>query len=136
VWAVTPTPSPSGQGSYLNGVDGSAPNDVWAVGARYRTRTSTPALLVEHWNGSAWSLVKAPVADWNYNELNAVSVLSKTDAWAVGYRAGRRVVARSAAAVPDDRAVRNAVRIRERRNTEPAIRVGRRIACGQATKPA
>jgi hypothetical protein len=85
-WTVVQSPNVSFQANYLAGIAAVSPSDVWAVGAEYRNDTSTPAPLIEHWDGTRWSLVRAPVATWNYNELSAVSATSSTDAWSVGYR--------------------------------------------------
>jgi hypothetical protein len=50
-WAIASTPLVSGQ---LSGVDGSASNNVWAVGA------GDSGSLTERWNGSSWSVVPSP----------------------------------------------------------------------------
>lgn len=72
-WTVVPTPSPDSTADYsLRGVAAASASDVWAVGGA----------LIEHWNGTAWSIVPAPaVAGGN---LNAVAARSSGDAWAVG----------------------------------------------------
>ena len=84
-WHVVPTPSPSPQANYLSGVTVLGENDAWAVGAWYRLTTSTPGTLVEHWDGSAWSVIPSPNRNEGYNELHSVSSVSPTDIWAVGY---------------------------------------------------
>ena len=83
-WRVVHTPSPSAQGNYLSSTAVLSANDVWAVGAWYRP-IGTPATLVEHWDGSAWSLVHSPNRNKAYNELHAISAVSSSDIWAVGY---------------------------------------------------
>jgi hypothetical protein len=68
----------------LNGADGVASDDVWAVGT-YATGYSTTKTLVEHWNGSTWQAVASPNAGSNTsNMLTSVDALSGTNAWAVG----------------------------------------------------
>ncbi len=63
----------------LNGVDGVASDDVWAVGA-YSAKT-----LIEHWDGSQWRVVESPNADGSaLNTLTSVDALSSNSAWAVG----------------------------------------------------
>jgi hypothetical protein len=65
-WQVVTGPS----GTELMGVQGTGPNDVWAVG------TST----IEHWNGSSWS-----ISFFRYDVFfQQVTAISSTDAWAVG----------------------------------------------------
>jgi hypothetical protein len=82
-WTTVATPNPSdGFGSSLAGVSGSGSDDVWAVGGTlvgkaYRTRP-----LIEHWDGSAWTISK--VAHQGLAGLTGVDALSPTDAWAVG----------------------------------------------------
>ena len=54
------------------------PNDVWAVGA------SDTGPLVEHFDGSQWSVVSVPQPAGGY--LGSVTALSPTNVWAVGSR--------------------------------------------------
>jgi hypothetical protein len=100
----TPTPTPGGcttsfvlashpdtGGQFLDqflGVAAVSVSDVWVVGA---DDASTPpgqlaplhTTLIEHWNGTAWSIVPSPnSASGGY--LAGVSALSSTNVWAVG----------------------------------------------------
>jgi len=60
-------------------VSARSPADVWAVGrGSLGTRT-----LVEHWNGTSWSHVLAPIPG-QLSFLNGVTAISASDAWAVG----------------------------------------------------
>jgi hypothetical protein len=54
----------------LNRMDGSSPNNIWAVGLN----------LTVHWDGSSWSPVSIPVD----RQLFGVIVPSASEAWAVG----------------------------------------------------
>jgi hypothetical protein len=56
-------------------------NDVWAVGFYNITTTQT---LVEHWNGTAWSVVSSPNPSAGGDYLYGVAALSGNDVWAVG----------------------------------------------------
>src|SRR6266571_1375811 len=85
-WTVVPSPNAGSNANYLTGTAAISSTDVWAVGAEYRQTTSTPAPLTQHWDGTSWSIVRAPSGTQNYNELNAVSATSSGDVWAVGYR--------------------------------------------------
>ena len=67
----------------LNGVAVVASNNVWAVGQA--ANGSTYSTLIEHWNGSAWSIVPSPNTAGLSNVLTAVTVVSANDIWAVGY---------------------------------------------------
>jgi len=87
VWSIMATPIvvTTWENEYLEGVTSKASNDVWVVGSQSYDGLSDFATLVEHWNGTAWSVV--PSADptgSSYDLLNAVSEVSATDVWAVG----------------------------------------------------
>src|SRR5271166_4544100 len=94
-WSVVNTPNPGGAagGSQFHGVAAAASNDVWAVGQTLTFDNTTGYTwhpLVEHWNGSAWSIVATPPLSpsgttlTTSGELNAVTVISPTNVWAVG----------------------------------------------------
>ena len=86
-WTVIDTPSPSSRFAVLEAVVAIAPNDVWAVGARQTSGQTIRNLpLVEHWDGKAWTLAKAPKAKSDSTFLLGVSATSATDVWAVGVR--------------------------------------------------
>ncbi len=81
--SAVPTPDLPGSAS-LVGVVALAPNDLWAVGTFTDFTNVVTRPLFEHWNGSAWSIVPAPVMPSGDNELFAVSAVSPHDIWAVG----------------------------------------------------
>jgi hypothetical protein len=67
----------------LAAVAGTSPDNVWAVGfSGEATAASVAKPLVLHWNGKRWS--RFAVQDAPYGQVNAISVLSASDAWAVG----------------------------------------------------
>jgi S-layer homology domain len=68
---------------YFLGVAALAPNDVWAVG--YAEYSGAEQTLIEHWNGSAWSVVPSLGPGSHDNRLVAVAVRAANDVWAVGY---------------------------------------------------
>ncbi|HZD86451.1 MAG TPA: hypothetical protein VE088_00420 [Gaiellaceae bacterium] len=78
-WTQVPSPSPGGNSrtSLLNDVTAGSASDVWAVG-RYVRHGNQP--LVEHWDGTRWSVVSFPGS----GGLSGVTALSSDDAWAVG----------------------------------------------------
>lgn len=98
VWAVIPSPIPSpgtssGNPYQLYSVSAVSSNDVWAVGLNHAVSTHrTEQSLIEHWNGSAWSIVTSPDPGKD-NDLQSVTALSANDAWAVGnfFTGGRSV---------------------------------------------
>ena len=85
-WSVVQVPTPAGAaGSQLSGISALSPSDIWAadsvitvVGTTIQTRT-----LIEHWNGSSWSVVASPNVGGNDNLLNGVSATTG-DVWTVG----------------------------------------------------
>ncbi|MEY9895251.1 hypothetical protein ABIA31_008940 [Catenulispora sp. MAP5-51] len=99
-WSVVPTPPLA----VLNGQDvntvavdslaATSAHDVWAVGGTTGFGRHAPHnQLVEHWDGTAWSLVPAPAGTTTPQGLSSVAALSPTDAWALGFQPGTAVPA-------------------------------------------
>jgi hypothetical protein len=84
-WKVVSTPNanPNGQ-NILYAVAGASPHNLWAVGD-WTNKAGVIETLVEHWNGAAWTIVKAPSPDPVVNSLGGVTVIAPNDVWAVGY---------------------------------------------------
>jgi hypothetical protein len=84
-WTRVTSPNVADKSNQLLAVDARASNDVWAVG-HYLTEGNfpEPRTLIEHWNGSAWSIVPSPNRGSSRNDLFDVVALSSNDAWAVG----------------------------------------------------
>jgi hypothetical protein len=61
-WSVVPTPDPGSVGNHLFGVDAVSPDDVWAVGQQLSGPGTPDEGLVEHWDGSHWSVVELPAS--------------------------------------------------------------------------
>src|SRR5689334_18251615 len=57
-------------------------NDLWAVGYYYSANVSHS--LIEHWNGSAWTVFSSDT-DTHFHTLNGVAAVSANDVWAVGF---------------------------------------------------
>ncbi len=84
-WSVMSSPSPYPYpGAFLNGITAVSANDVWAVGY-YNVDPGPSHTLVEHWNGTAWSVVSSPNVGTHENSLSKVAAVSANDVWAVGY---------------------------------------------------
>jgi hypothetical protein len=88
-WQVVPSPDRGSGPNILVSVEvvpgrATRTRDAWAVGSYY----SGPSqyTLIEHWNGSAWSIVPSPNPSPNGggNVLLDASVVSRDDIWAVG----------------------------------------------------
>jgi hypothetical protein len=86
-WTVIDTPSPSSRFAALEAVVAIAPDDAWAVGARQTSGQTIRNLpLIEHWDGSTWTVATAPKAKSDSTFLLAAAAASATDVWAVGVR--------------------------------------------------
>lgn len=79
-WSVVKSPNPAKYSDVLFGVTIVSANDVWAVGDMAANHTSDYA-LIEHWNGTSWSVVKSPQIAGG---LFAIAQVSANDIWAVG----------------------------------------------------
>ena len=84
-WSVVAAPTPAGASSAdFSAVSALASNNVWAVGSSITVNSSGVSVsspLVEHFNGTSWSIQTTPATA---GKLNAVTVVSATDVWAVG----------------------------------------------------
>ena len=81
-WSIVTSPNTSAtQLNYLNDVTCASASDCWAVGSYYNG--SVGRTLIEHWNGTAWSIVNSPNA-MGWNGLSGVTCTSASDCWAVG----------------------------------------------------
>jgi hypothetical protein len=75
--AVPTGPNPGGTGrGGLRGLAARQADNVWAVG-----KSPGVTALVEHWNGTSWSVTPTPTVRAG---LNAVAAVSDRDIWAVG----------------------------------------------------
>lgn len=84
-WHIVSSPNMGTLYSFLEGVAAVSANDVWAVGYYGKAMSGTfDQTLVEHWNGSTWSIVSSPNIGSGNNDLLKVAVVSANDAWAVG----------------------------------------------------
>ena len=87
-WSITPSPNPAGgfhTTNALGGVVAITPTNAWAFGF-YEKATTSFRTLIEHWNGTKWSVVPSPDSGAGENTLGAAVARSATDIWAVGYR--------------------------------------------------
>jgi hypothetical protein len=71
---------------YLHGIAVIGPSDVWAVGGElnYGNGHHPYKPLIEHWNGSQWSIVPGGTTTFLAIELDGVAALAPNDVWAVG----------------------------------------------------
>jgi alpha-tubulin suppressor-like RCC1 family protein len=87
-WDNASVPLPSGASTAsLAGVDELSSDNAWAVGSIGAPSGTGNLTLIEHWNGSAWSVVPSPnpvTGTGDTDRLTAISGTSPTDLWAVG----------------------------------------------------
>jgi len=86
-WSVIPSPSPSATGNFLQGVTALSADNVWAAGYDITGQgcEQIPEPLIEHWNGTQWSVATTPTISAQYGaRLYAISADSANDVWAVG----------------------------------------------------
>jgi len=97
-WSVVPSPNitNNSRGNGLNAVTCVSASDCWAVGV-YRYYIPNPInngyiqTLIEHWDGTSWSIVPSPnnvtspTGLMEDNNLDAVACDSASECWAVGY---------------------------------------------------
>jgi len=86
-WQVIPSPNGSRQVNEIHGISAFSDNDVWAVGVSYNTERTLGSTLIEHWNGSQWSVIPSPNPSSSINTLAAVAAVAANDVWAVGFAA-------------------------------------------------
>ncbi|MEU4218042.1 hypothetical protein [Actinoplanes sp. NPDC026623] len=88
-WTQVAVPGPGTSGNSLEGIAGSAPNDVWAVG--YYTDSGENGVLGHpfalHYNGTSWTPAEMPESGTG-TFLHSVAALSANDVWAVGSKNG------------------------------------------------
>jgi hypothetical protein len=96
-WNVVHTPVlNTNDNAAFNGVVALAANDVYAVGYK-PAKNGAVRTLIEHWNGTSWSVVASPNANSTGNTLTGVSANSAMDIWAVGFQVAPGVEARTLA---------------------------------------
>jgi hypothetical protein len=85
-WGNVYPPQPTDNGTFFS-ISATAWNDIWAVGV-YNHDSTHDLTLIEHWNGSQWSIIPSPnvgiTGSYAINGLLGVAALSPGDVWAVG----------------------------------------------------
>ena len=88
-WSVVPSPNQGAADNHLSGVAAVSASDVWAIGDYQSGPYRYVQTLVEHWNGTEWSVVPSPNPDSTSASLTGVAAVSASDVWAVGSYNGR-----------------------------------------------
>ncbi|MDQ2808755.1 MAG: hypothetical protein M3Z04_17900 [Chloroflexota bacterium] len=95
-WTII-TLAGTGDPPSIQALAAAGPQDVWLVGSQTHYVPLPPGTpppysqpqeqpLIEHWDGSRWSIVPGTGLGGVAGALRAVSARSSTDAWAVGYQ--------------------------------------------------
>lgn len=99
-WSIVPTPNVVTTGDLnqntLLSARANAANDVTAVGFVLDGDNQREITLIEHWDGSKWSVVSSPNqsgAPGSANTLTSLTVLSPTNMYAAGFFADQASVA-------------------------------------------
>jgi hypothetical protein len=84
-WSVVSSPNVGTHENHLYGVAAVSANDVWSVGYYYNG-SGAEQTLVEHWDGSTWSVVPSPNVGTHDNALYGIAAApaSNGEWWAVG----------------------------------------------------
>jgi hypothetical protein len=87
-WTIQRYQAPA-SGGHFAAVAATSPHNAWAVGSTGPASEGTgQQTLIEHWNGTAWTRVPSPDQPGSAaNFLTGVTVVSASNAWAVGYAA-------------------------------------------------
>jgi hypothetical protein len=90
-WSVVPSAPPTSANngaSILEAVSALSPNDAWAVGSSHNYLGGTSSTLIEHWNGTSWTVAPSPNAA-TFDELKVVKAIAANDVWAAGESRGQ-----------------------------------------------
>jgi len=92
-WSIVKTAN-TAEPTGLNGVTAISANNAWAVGNGFNnvhdvTASVANKAVIEHWNGTAWSIVASPAG---LISVDRISAASATDIWASG-QAPRQTIA-------------------------------------------
>ena len=85
-WTVvdSPNPNPTGENIINDSLSAVSANDIWALGY-YLDSSNNSNPLIEHYDGTSWSIAHSPIASDPAYYLTSLSAVSSTDVWAVGY---------------------------------------------------
>jgi hypothetical protein len=82
-WQIVASPTPGNGGSLVGVAAVPGTGDLGAVGL-YLNSSNVEQTLIEQWGGVRWHAVSTPNAGMQSNHLSAITVISLSDAWAVG----------------------------------------------------
>jgi len=82
-WSIADVPQPGSQRDMLFAAAALSANDVWVVGDK-QGANGVFKTLAEHWDGSAWTVVRTPSPGRAGDHLYGVDAVNPDDVWAVG----------------------------------------------------
>jgi hypothetical protein len=82
-WTIVPTVDPNSTATILRAVTTISKNDAWAVGMD-QDQSGSYRPLLEHWDGTSWSVFVGALLGNADAPLQTVASLSGTDTWAAG----------------------------------------------------
>ncbi len=82
-WSVVQSPNRASLNNELSGVAAVSANDIWAVGSAIDNSSGTAQTLIEHWDGTQWSIIPSPDPG-QIAYLQGVTAISPNNIWAVG----------------------------------------------------
>ncbi|HLJ35625.1 MAG TPA: hypothetical protein VKU38_18360 [Ktedonobacteraceae bacterium] len=86
IWKIVHSANPGSAQNYLSAVAATSATDAWAVGSfssKHLGFQGTKA-LIEHWNGTSWSVMPNPNVGKPGNFPSAIAAVSTNDVWIVG----------------------------------------------------
>ncbi len=83
-WKVVSSPNVGSGNNQLQAITAITSSDTWAVGSSAPDSSSASQALIEHWNGTQWSVVSSPQPNGWTSDLTGVAAISGNDVWAVG----------------------------------------------------
>ncbi|HJT54995.1 MAG TPA: hypothetical protein VJ761_00760 [Ktedonobacteraceae bacterium] len=87
-WGIVASPNVGSSDNVLYGVAAVSASDIWAVGQSGDRYTGPLQTLIEHWDGTSWSVIPG-VNPGTDEGLFGVAVVSTSNVWAVGYYVNR-----------------------------------------------
>ncbi|MEO8973247.1 MAG: hypothetical protein ABI406_16805 [Ktedonobacteraceae bacterium] len=82
-WSEVTAPPPPGLGGGLVSLAVISASNIWAVGG-YLSQNATNETLIEHWDGTQWSIITNPNPSPEGNTLYSIAAVSANDIWTVG----------------------------------------------------
>jgi hypothetical protein len=85
-WASVAVQTPGTDVNLLHDVLALSPSDVWVVGEYGAGDGTHDSTLIEHWDGTSFTVVPSPNPSAQFNALLGISAASPGDVWASGTR--------------------------------------------------